>query len=55
MTASINQHDAAASMFTKHQNKQERPTPVGLSMSSSQGCLQMSFDVGMDKEKMMDV
>ncbi len=55
MTALIDQHNAAASMLTKNWNKQERLIPVDLSVSSSKGGLQLSIDVGIEKEETRDM
>ncbi len=42
-------------MLANSCKKQERPTPINLSVSSSQGDLQMSIDFGIEMEKTMDI
>ncbi len=39
MTTLINQHDAVIAMLANSHKKQERLTPINLSLSSSQGGL----------------
>ncbi len=55
MTALINQQDAASAMLANSHKKQERPTPIDLPVSSSQGGLQMSIDVVIEKGTTMDI
>ena len=55
MTSLTHHHDAAAAMHTNSCKKQERPTPIDLSVSSGRGGLQMSIEVGIEKEKTMDI
>ena len=55
MTALTNQQDAAAATFASSCKKRERPTPINLSVSSGRGSLQMSIEVGIEKEKTMDI
>ncbi len=55
MNALTNQHYAAVSMLTKHQNNQDRSTPVDVSVSSSKGSLQLSVDVGIEKGTTIDI
>ncbi len=41
-------------MLASSHKKQERPTPIDLSVSSSWDGLQMSIEVGIEKGKKMD-
>ncbi len=55
MIALTNQHDAIAEMLTNSHQKQERPTPIDLSVSSSRGGMQMTIDVGKEKGETIDI
>ncbi len=55
MTALINWQYAAAPMLANSCKKQERPTPISLTVSSDQGGLQWSIDVRIEKWKIMDI
>ncbi len=49
MAALTNQKDSAAATLTSSHMKQERPTPIGVSVFSGQGGLQMSIEVGIEQ------
>ncbi len=55
MIALTKRQDAAAAMLSSSHKKQERPTPINLSVTSGQGGLQMSIEVGIEKGKTMDI
>ncbi len=55
MTALTNWQEAAAAMLASSCKKQERPISINLSVSSGQGGLQMSIEVGIEKGKTMDI
>ncbi len=55
MTALTDRQDADAAILASSRKKQERPTPINLSLTSCQGGLQMSIEVGIEKGKTMDV
>ncbi len=55
MPALTNRQDAAAAMLASYCKRQERPTPIDLSVTSGQGGLQMFIDVGIEKGKTKDI
>ncbi len=55
MTTLTDQQDSTAAMLVSSCKKQERHTPINLSVSSGQGGLQISIEVGIEKGKTMDI
>ncbi len=55
MTALTVQHDAGAAMLTSNCKKQERSITIDLSVSPSQGGLQMFIEFRIEKVKTKDI